>query len=67
VLVPEGAQGLNRGASGFEVAYPGDHVDDALGGEAWHRGRANVVDASLKPRTEHLFEGRPFVSIPRRS
>jgi hypothetical protein len=67
VLESEGAQGLNRGASGFEVAYPGDHVDDGLAARP-----GTAVDPTWStPPSSHgpstCSRGRPFVSIPRTS
>src|SRR5215208_6144759 len=45
----------------FEIAHPRHHVDDRFGGQAGDRSRPDVVDAALKPRSEHSFEQRPFI------
>ena len=42
----------------FQVADAGHDVNDGLGGEAGYCCRADVVDATLKPRGEYVFQER---------
>ena len=44
----------------FQVADPGHHVDDRLGGEPGHGGRADVVDTALQPWSEYPLQENAF-------
>jgi hypothetical protein len=56
IRVAELAQWLERVSCLVQVAYPCDHVDDRLRGEALHGCRADMVDAAFEPRCERILE-----------
>ena len=72
VDVTTAAQEGNRVAAGGQVADARHHVQDWFGVQAWHRGRADVLDRPGQPRSEYLRQrgglgmelGRPGRVVP---